>query len=117
MLNITIYHNPRWSKSRESVKILSETNYNFTIKEYLKTGLNKIELVNISKYLKLKPKDFIRTSEKDFKQLNLTIEEINNDDFLIKKIIEFPKILQRPIIIKNQRAIIGRPPESILEIL
>ena len=117
MPTITIYHNPRWSKSRESVKILEEKKLTFKIKDYVKEGLDSNELINISKYLNLKPIDFIRKSDKDFKQLNLSNEDLNNDNLMIEKIIEYPKILQRPIIIKNQKAIIGRPPECIFEIL
>ena len=117
MSSILIYHNPRWSKSRESVKILEKNNINFKIKQYLKEELTIEELENISKYLNKKPKDFIRTSETDFKALGLTNEELNNDYLVLKKILKYPKILERPIIVNKGQAVIGRPPEAILNIL
>ena len=117
MSSILIYHNPRWSKSRESVKILKNKNISFTCKEYLKEGLNYTELNNIIQLLNIKPDELIRKNEKEFKDLRFSNEQINNKDDIINSIIKFPKILQRPIIINNQKAVIGRPPEKINEIL
>ena len=66
--------------------------------------------------LKMRPKEFIRKAEKDFKENNL-VAVIDNDELLIEKMIEFPKIIERPIVIIGDKAVIGRPPENILEIL
>ena len=117
MSSILIYHNPRWSKSRESVKILQNKNVNFTCKEYLQDGLTYNELNKIIHLLNIKPDDLVRKNEKEFKDLKLSNEQLNNKDDIINSIIQFPRILQRPIIIHNQKAVIGRPPEKINEIL
>ena len=117
MKDILIYHNPRWSKSRESVKILTDKNLKFKTIEYLKSAMTKEELTKISNLLELKPKDFIRKNETDFKNLNYDSNALNDDNLIIQTIIKHPKILERPIVLANGKAIIGRPPERILEIL
>ena len=111
---ITIYHNPRWSKSRESVKILEQKNVTFKIIEYLKEGISFDEIKMITSLLNIKPKEITRKSEQDYKNLNLDLD----DDFkVIEAIVKYPKMLERPIILNNGKAVIGRPPEKILEIL
>ena len=72
---------------------------------------------HIIQLLNIKPDELVRKNEKEFKDLRLSKEQINNKDDIINSIIKFPKILQRPIIINNQKAVIGRPPEKINEIL
>ena len=117
MNKIKIYHNPRWSKSRESVKILNENNLSFETIEYLKINLTYSDVKEISVFLDLKPKDFIRKKDKDFMNLNLSEDQENNDDFMIKLIVENPKFLERPIIAYKNQAIIGRPPEKLFKFL
>lgn len=112
----TIYHNPNWSKSRKSVEILQENKVEFNIVKYLIKTPSKEQIKNIAKMLKMRPKEFIRKGEKDFKENNL-VAVIDNDELLIEKMIEFPKIIERPIVIIGDKAVIGRPPENILEIL
>ncbi len=113
-MSILIYHNPRWGKSRESVKILDKSKKSFTIIEYLKTGFKYNELSDLLKKLNLRPIDIIRTNDNDYKA---NYKEGMNDSELIKLIIKFPKIFERPIIIKDDIAVIGRPPENIYKIL
>ena len=115
-MKAVIYHNPRWSKSRESVKILDEKDINYEIINYINGGLSKSELKNICKLLNVEPIQIIRTSDKNYKELNISLADTNNDE-LINIIAKNPKILQRPIIINDNKARIGRPPEKILEIL
>ena len=109
-----IYHNPRWSKSRESVKILEKKNKDFKIIEYLKEGISSDQIKTIISLLGIKPKDIIRKSEQDYKNLTL---DLDNDTEVTEAITKYPKILERPIIINGDKATIGRPPEKILEIL
>ena len=109
---ITIYHNPMWSKSRKSVEILNEKKIKFKIIEYLKKGLKEEELKIISKKLNLRPKDFIRKKDNFSKGL-----ELENDNKIFKAIIKYPKILERPIIIHNEKAIIARPAELLYNFL
>ena len=115
-MKTTIYHNPRWGKSRDSVRILSDKNIPFTIIEYLKKPLKVKQLKHIIKLLDLNAFDIVRTTEKDYKDNNL--EALSDDEQkLLEAIEQFPKIMQRPIIIHGKKAVIGRPPENINKIL
>ena len=116
-MKIEIYHNPRWNKSRESVKILKKSNKPFTIVEYLKERLNKQDLNDILSKLNLDPIQIIRINDKKFKELHLTEADLTNKNKLLDILIENPMILERPIIINNDKAVIGRPPENIYKIL
>ena len=109
---ITIYHNPMWSKSRQSVEILNEKKIEFEIIEYIKNGFTKKELIELSKKLNLKPKHFIRTKDQNSKGL-----ELENDTKVLNAIIKHPKIIERPIIIYKQKAIIARPAELLYDFL
>ena len=116
-MNITIYHNPRWSKSRESVKILQKECDSFKIIEYLKESIDEVAIKNILNILNINAIDLIRKNEKQFKELDLSENELNNTQLLIKSIIKYPKIMQRPIILNKKKGVIGRPPENIYNIL
>ena len=113
-MSISIYHNPRWGKSRESVKILEKLNKNFTIIEYLKNGFTYNEINNLLKKLNLSAIDIIRVNDNDYKA---NFKKGMKDPELIALIIKHPKIFERPIIVKNDKAVIGRPPENIYKIL
>ena len=112
---ITIYHNPMWSKSRKSVEILNQEQINFNIIEYLKTPPNIETLKSLTKKLNLKPIDIIRKKDKLFKELQ--IDTINKDEKILDIITKNPKLLERPIIIKGEKAVIGRPPELLYDII
>ena len=110
MEKITIYHNPRCSKSRKSIEILNSLDIEYHVIEYLKVPLDKEELTSILNKLRAEPIDIIRTNEEEFK---LNDAKSDDRDKLIELIIKYPKILQRPIISTDERAVIGRPPENI----
>ena len=116
MKEITIYHNPRCSKSRQTLQLLRDNSIEPKIIEYLKTPLQKDKLKKITNILRLKPKDFIRKNEHDFKENNLG-EIIDDDEKVIEAMVSFPKIIERPIVIKGQIGVIGRPPENVLKLL
>ena len=116
MKDLTIYHNPRCSKSRQALKIIKDHGIKPTIVEYLKTPLDKFDLENISRLLNKRPKDFVRKNEADFKENNIK-DIIENDIELINKMVNLPKIIERPIVTSRNKAIIGRPPENVLELL
>ena len=99
---------------RDSVRILDEKKIDYKIIEYLKEPLDLEELKNILTILNLKPIDIVRTSEAEYKENKLSV--VRGDKLLIA-IIKFPKILQRPIIIKGDKGVIGRPPENVLKII
>lgn len=110
-----IYHNPRCSKSREGLAILEASKIKFETIQYLENPVTKQELTEIIKLLKIKPIDLVRKNEaiwkENFKAKTLT------DDAIILAMIENPKLIERPIVINNGKAVIGRPPELIKSIL
>ena len=113
---ITIYHNPKCSKSRKALEIIRRKNIEPTIILYLKNKLSKTEVENLLIKLGLSIRDILRTGEDEYKNNNLKNENLT-DDKLIDFLIIFPKLLQRPIVIKKSKAVIGRPPENILNLL
>lgn len=113
---VTIYHNPRCSKSRQTLQLLQENNVTPEIVEYLKTPLNAKELTDIINKLGVSVRDIIRTSEQYYKDRNLKNPELSDDE-LLSAIVEAPKLMQRPIVVNGNKAAIGRPPEDVLGIL
>ena len=116
MKDVTIYHNPRCSKSRQTLQIIKDHGIQPIVVEYLKVPLKKSELENISRLLNKRPKDFVRKNEADFKENNVK-DIIENDSELFNEMVKFPKIIERPIVLSASKAIIGRPPENVLGIL
>lgn len=112
---ITIYHNPRCSKSRQTLQLLEEKGETIEIVKYLETTPSKTELKNILELLDMTPIELVRKGEAIWK------EEFKgksfSDDELIKIMLENPKLIERPIVIKGTKAVIGRPPEKVLDIL
>ena len=113
---IIIYHNPKCSKSRQALEIIKSKNIEPTIILYLKNKLSKTEVENLLTKLGLSIRDILRTEEDEYKKNNHKNKNLS-DDKLIELLIKFPKLLQRPIVIKNSKAVIGRPPENILNFL
>ena len=116
MSNFTIYHNPRCSKSRLALELLKDNGINPKVVLYLKTPPSEKELVLILKKLNLEAKELLRKGEAAFKELKLSDSSKSEED-LIKAMINFPKLMERPIIINRDRAVIGRPPENVLKII
>ena len=112
---ITIYHNNRWRKSRETLQLLRDNGHRPTVIEYLKTPLNVKELNNICKTLGKRPEDLIRKGEKEYKELN--INNIDRDYDLLIAMTRHPKLIERPIVIRGEKGIIGRPPENVLKLI
>ena len=112
----TIYHNPNWSKSRKSIEILDNQGIDYNIIYYLKQPLSFSELKLVFTKLKIHPSEALRKNERDYKLNNINLF-IKDSDVLIEKMIKYPKIIERPIIIIGDNAVIGRPPENILNLL
>ena len=110
-----IYHNPRCRKSRETLSILIETNVKFEIIEYLKNPLKKSEIKNILSMLKISAKDLIRKEDKFFKE-NFKGKNLTDVQYL-ELLYKYPILMQRPIVVKNQSAVLGRPPINVLDLL
>ena len=116
MKNIKIYHNPRCSKSRKTLKIIRDHGVEPEVVEYLKTPPTESEIKKISNLLGLDPKRFVRTSENDFKENGLS-EKISDNEAMFRLMAKFHKIIERPLVVYDDSAIIGRPPENVLKIL
>lgn len=110
-----IYHNPRCSKSRQTLQLIKEAGVDVEIIEYLNKIPTKKELELILMQLNLKPTDLLRKGESIYKQ---KFKGSNfNDDEWIKIMLEYPKLIERPIVVKGNKAILGRPPENVLDLL
>ncbi len=112
---IKIYHNPRCSKSRQGLAILEESKKEFTIVKYLNETLNETELKEIISLLNIAPIDLVRKNESIWKE-NYKGKDLTDDE-IVTAMVENPKLIERPIVIHNKKAVIGRPPQKILEIL
>lgn len=111
-----IYHNPHWGKSRKSVEILNNEGIKYTIIEYLKEPLSREKLIWIFNKLNIEPSQAIRKNEQDYKNNNMK-DYLDDKNKIIDLMIKYPKIIERPIIIINNKVVIGRPPEKIYEII
>ena len=116
MTSVRIYHNPGCSKSRQTLALLQENGQDPEIVLYLESPPNQAELNQIVTQLGSNPRDVIRTGEAAYAEMNLDDESLSNDE-LIDAIIKAPILMQRPIVVANNQARIGRPPEKVLEIL
>ena len=112
---IKIYHNPRCSKSRQGLEILEKSGRKFNVIKYIEDVLTEKELLEIIKLLNISPINLVRKNEKIWKE-NYKGKEVSDKE-IIKIMIENPKLIERPIVINNTKAIIGRPPEDILKII
>lgn len=110
-----IYHNPRCSKSRQALDILRENNVEPEIIEYLKDIPSKKELSTLIELLGIQPEELIRKGESDYKD-NFKGKSLSNQEW-IQAMIDYPKLIERPIIVKGNKAVIGRPPENVLALL
>lgn len=115
-MSVSIYHNPRCSKSRQTLALLEEKNVAPTVIEYLKTPPTKTELKQILKMLEINARELLRTKEKEYAELGLNNPDLSEDQ-IIDIMIEHPKLIERPIVVSGKQAAIGRPPEKVLEIL
>ena len=112
----TIYHNPRCSKSRQTLALLEERGISPRIVDYLKTPPSAAELKTILKKLGLRPRDLMRKGEPLYAELGLKDRDLD-DDALIALMVANPILIERPIVLSGGKAAIGRPPESVLAIL
>lgn len=115
-MSITIYHNPRCSKSRETLQLLQERGIEPEVREYLKDVPTADEIRVVLAALGISARELLRTKEAEYKEAGLDDSSLD-DDAVIDAMTRFPKLIERPIVIKGNQARIGRPPESVLEIL
>jgi arsenate reductase len=115
-MTVTIYHNPRCSKSRATLALLEARELKPKIVDYLKTPPSAAELKAILRKLDLKPRDILRTGEAVYAELGLKDRELD-DDALIALMVKNPILIERPIVVAGDKAAVGRPPENVLAIL
>jgi len=115
-MTIRIFHNPRCSKSRATLALLQEQGVEPEIRLYLDSPPNADELHSILKKLGKTPRELMRKGEAEFREQNLNNEALTDDE-LILAMVSTPKLIERPIVLAKGRAAIGRPPESVLDIL
>lgn len=116
-MSITIYHNPRCSKSRQTLDILNDKQCAANVVEYLHTPPDADTLRQLLQLLALSPRQLLRSGEEEYKTLGLADPSLD-DEAIIQAMVSHPRLIERPIVVvDNRRAVIGRPPERVLEIL
>lgn len=115
-MEITIYHNPRCSKSRQTLALLEENGVKPIIIEYLQSPPTHQQLDSILRGLEMQPRDLMRKGEAEYKELNLADDALSRDQ-LIDAMITTPKLIERPIVVAGDEIVIGRPPENALTVL
>lgn len=115
-LELRIYHNPRCSKSRQTLKLLQARGIEPTIIDYLETPPDAEELNQILKLLAMEPRELMRKKEAEYKEAGLDDPSLDREA-LIQAMIDHPRLIERPIVLTKGKAALGRPPESVLEIL
>ena len=114
-MSVKIYHNPRCSKSRQTLAMIREQGIDPEIVEYLNTPPTEAELSGILEMLGIEPAALMRRGEAEYKEY-IKGERLNRSE-AIALMVKYPKVIERPIVINGDRAAVGRPPESVLEIL
>ncbi len=112
---IQIWHNPKCSKSRASLEVLEECVKEFSVLKYLDEEIKPKDIQSVLEKLRISARELMRTKEDLYQELNL--KDISDEKYLIKIMCENPKLIERPIIIKGSRAVIGRPIENTIELL
>jgi arsenate reductase len=115
-MTVTIYHNPRCAKSRQTLALIEEQGVKPKIVKYLETPPSAAELKRVLKKLGLKPRDILRTGEARYAELGLKDKDLK-DDALIALMVANPILIERPIVVSGDKAALGRPPEDVLKIL
>lgn len=115
-MKIAIYHNPRCSKSRQTLALLRDRGVEPDIVEYLNTPPDHATLDKLIKMLGMEPRDLMRKKESEYKALGLDNPELDRDT-LIQAMIDNPRLIERPIVVRGKKAALGRPPERVLDLL
>jgi len=115
MNNITIWHNPKCSKSRNAADLLEERGIHAEVVRYLETPPSMEEIKEVLKMLGISARELMRTKEAIYKELDL--KNVEDEEKLIEAMAEYPKLIERPIVIKDGKAAIGRPIEKIIELI
>ena len=115
-MSIPIYHNPKCSKSRQTLKLLEEQAIGIDVIEYLKNPPTVKKLKEVLSLLKISPRELMRKKETEYKELMLSNSNLSDKD-LIESMVKHPILIERPIVLANGKAALGRPPEHVLNII
>ncbi len=115
-MNTTIFHNPRCSKSRQTLELLNENGVSPEIVKYLETPPSAEELKDILDMLGISPRELMRKGEAEYKEQGLADENLTDEE-LIMAMVKTPRLIERPIVVKGNKAALGRPPVAVLDIL
>ena len=116
MSEITIYHNPRCSKSRQTLALLEEHKVTPEVVLYLESPPDARQLKALIGKLGIEPRQLLRTSEAEYKEMNLADKSLG-DEAIIEAMVKAPILIQRPIVVAGDKAVLGRPPENALELI
>jgi len=116
MTDLTLYHNPRCSKSRSTLQLLEDRGVQPTLVRYLETPPTAEQLRDLLSKLGISARQLLRTGEDEYRELNLADSALSDAD-LIDAMAAHPRLIERPILVAGDRAVIGRPPENVLELL
>ncbi|GHF15723.1 arsenate reductase [Kordiimonas sediminis] len=114
-MSLTIWHNPRCSKSRQTLALLEEKGQTPDVRLYLEDTPDAAEIKNVLKALGIEARALMRTKEAEYKEQGL--QDITDEDALIAAMIKTPKLIERPVVLKDGKAAVGRPPENVLSLL
>jgi arsenate reductase (glutaredoxin) len=115
MSKFTIYHNPRCSKSRNTLALLEEHGVSPDIVLYLETPPDRKQIRNLLSMLGMSAGDLVRRGEQDYKSCGL--DRNSTDEEIVNAMATHPKLIERPIVVKGRKAVLGRPPENVLELI
>jgi arsenate reductase len=114
-MSLRIYHNPRCSKSRETLQLIEESGTKVEVVEYLNTIPSKEELTQLFALLGIRPEQLIRKGEEVYKE-HFKGKELSDAEW-IEAMVTYPKLIERPIVVKGNKAVLGRPPQNVLDLL
>ena len=114
--SVTIYHNPRCTKSRQTLALLEQRGIKPKVIEYLVTPPTEAELKRLLKLLGLSPRELLRTKEEEYKKAKLDKPDVTDAE-IIRTIVKYPRLMERPIVVVGNKATLGRPPENVLKII
>ena len=116
MKSLTIWHNPRCSKSRQTLALLEEAEIDIHIVKYLETPPSQTEISSVLNKLGLTARELLRTKESEYKELGLNNKELSDQE-IINAMATHPRLIERPIVISDTKAVIGRPPENVSSLI
>ena len=115
MSQVRIYHNPRCSKSRQALALLEQQGEELEIIQYIETPLDSASLSELLQQLGMSARELIRKGEDTYKELNLANPDLSEAQ-LVQAMVDYPRLIERPIVVRDGKAIVARPPERVLEL-